>query len=42
MTEQRRVVSGRSEALAVLRDPEHYTVDDPRLATARVVGPSML
>ena len=32
----------RVEALAVLRDPERYTVDDPRFATARVVGPSML
>ncbi len=38
----RRVVTTRAEALAVLRDPERYTVDDPRFATARVVGPSML
>jgi cytochrome P450 len=26
----------------VLRDPERFTVDDPRFSTARVVGPSML
>lgn len=32
----------RAEALAVLRDPERYTVDDDRFATARVVGRSML
>ena len=38
----RRVVSTREEALAVLRDPARFTVDDPRFATARVVGPSML
>jgi cytochrome P450 len=38
----RRVVTSRDEALAVLRDPGRYTVDDPRFATARVVGPSML
>ena len=37
-----RVVRTREEALAVLRDPARYTVDDPRFATARVVGPSML
>jgi cytochrome P450 len=35
-------VSTREEALAVLRDPARYTVDDPRFATARVVGRSML
>jgi cytochrome P450 len=29
-------------AVAVLRDPGTYTVDDPRFSTARVVGPSML
>jgi cytochrome P450 len=32
----------RAEALAILRDPGRYTVDDPRFATARVVGRSML
>lgn len=36
------MVTGRAEALEVLRDPGRYTVDDPRFATARVVGPSML
>jgi cytochrome P450 len=30
------------EALAILRDPGRYTVDDPRFSTARVVGRSML
>jgi cytochrome P450 len=29
-------------ALQVLRDPESFTVDDPRFSTAQVVGPSML
>jgi cytochrome P450 len=29
-------------AVAVLRDDETFTVDDPRFSTARVVGPSML
>lgn len=38
----RRIVTTRAEALAVLRDPGRYTVDDPRFATARIVGPSML
>ncbi len=33
---------GASTALAVMRDAETFTVDDPRFATARVVGPSML
>jgi cytochrome P450 len=32
----------RDEALRILRDPEHFTVDDPRFSTACVVGPSML
>ena len=36
------LVTRRGDALAVLRDPETFTVDDPRFATARVVGPSML
>ena len=36
------VVTGRDEASAVMRDPETFTVDDPRFATALLVGPSML
>jgi cytochrome P450 len=36
------VVASRDLALAVLRDPETFTVDDPRFSTAQVVGPSML
>ncbi len=32
----------RELALAVMRDPDGYTVDDPRFTTGRVVGPSML
>jgi cytochrome P450 len=36
------VVSSRALALQVLRDPETFTVDDPRFSTAQVVGPSML
>ena len=36
------VVSSRGLALQVLRDPETFTVDDPRFSTAQVVGPSML
>ena len=36
------LVAGRELALQVLRDPETFTVDDPRFSTARVVGPSML
>jgi cytochrome P450 len=36
------VVSSRALALEVLRDPETFTVDDPRFSTAQVVGPSML
>ncbi|MFF0268792.1 cytochrome P450 [Kribbella sp. NPDC004536] len=36
------VVTGRSLAVQVLRDPETFTVDDPRFSTAQVVGPSML
>ncbi|MGW5195801.1 cytochrome P450 [Kribbella sp. NPDC004138] len=35
-------VTGRSLAVQVLRDPETFTVDDPRFSTAQVVGPSML
>ncbi|TDW23136.1 cytochrome P450 [Kribbella kalugense] len=36
------VVTSRALALAVLRDPDTFTVDDPRFSTAQVVGPSML
>ncbi len=36
------VVTSRALALQVLRDPDTFTVDDPRFSTAQVVGPSML
>ena len=36
------LVIGYDAAVAVLRDPRTFTVDDPRFSTARVVGPSML
>jgi cytochrome P450 len=36
------LVTARDHALAVLRDPVTFTVDDPRFSTAQVVGPSML
>ncbi|CAA9484581.1 MAG: putative cytochrome P450 hydroxylase [uncultured Solirubrobacteraceae bacterium] len=36
------LVTRRDLALAVMRDPAAFTVDDPRFTTARVVGPSML
>jgi cytochrome P450 len=36
------LVTGYDAAVAVLRDSRTFTVDDPRFATARVVGPSML
>jgi cytochrome P450 len=36
------LVTRRDLALEVMRDPETFTVDDPRFSTARVVGPSML
>lgn len=36
------VITGRDEASAVMRDPDTFTVDDPRFSTALVVGPSML
>jgi cytochrome P450 len=36
------VVSSRELAMQVMRDPESFTVDDPRFSTAQVVGPSML
>lgn len=36
------VVARRDLVLQAMRDPETYTVDDPRFSTAQVVGPSML
>jgi len=36
------LVTGRDLAIAVMRDHEAFTVDDPRFSTGRVVGPSML
>jgi cytochrome P450 len=36
------VVASRALAMDVMRDPETFTVDDPRFSTAQVVGPSML
>ena len=36
------LVTGRELAIAVMRDHEAFTVDDPRFSTGRVVGPSML
>ncbi len=36
------MVITRDVAIDVLRDPQRFTVDDPRFSTARVVGPSML
>ncbi len=36
------VVTGRDTAVAVMRDPVRFTVDDPRFSTAQLVGPSML
>ncbi|HEU5425930.1 MAG TPA: cytochrome P450 [Actinocrinis sp.] len=36
------LVTRRDLAVAVMRDAETFTVDDPRFSTARVVGPSML
>jgi cytochrome P450 len=36
------LVTGYDLAVGVLREPRVFTVDDPRFATARVVGPSML
>jgi cytochrome P450 len=36
------LVTRRELALAVMRDAETFTVDDPRFSTAQVVGPSML
>ncbi|MHA6765576.1 cytochrome P450 [Streptacidiphilus sp. PAMC 29251] len=36
------LVTRRDLAIAVMRDAQTYTVDDPRFSTAQVVGPSML
>ena len=36
------LVTRRDLAIAVMRDAETFTVDDPRFSTAQVVGPSML
>ncbi|MDX6568276.1 MAG: hypothetical protein QOH15_854, partial [Gaiellales bacterium] len=36
------LVTSRELALAVMRDDDAFTVDDPRFSTGRVVGPSML
>ena len=36
------VITGRRAAVEVMRDPQRFTVDDPRFSTAQVIGPSML
>ena len=36
------LVTRRDIAMQVMRDPERFTVDDPRFSTGQVVGPSML
>jgi cytochrome P450 len=36
------LVTRRDLAMQVMRDPEFFTVDDPRFTTGQVVGPSML
>ena len=36
------VVTPRDLVLQAMRDPDTFTVDDPRFSTAQVVGPSML
>ena len=36
------LVTGRDLAVAVMRDADAFTVDDPRFSTAQVVGTSML
>lgn len=38
----RWLVTSHRVAVAVLRDADRFTVDDPRFSTARVLGPSML
>jgi cytochrome P450 len=39
---ERWLVTRRDLALQVMRDPQTFTVDDPRFSTAQVVGVSML
>lgn len=36
------LVTDRATAVAVMRDPETFTVDDPRFSTGQVIGASML
>lgn len=36
------LVTSRELAVDVMRDPDTFTVDDPRFSTAQVIGPSML
>lgn len=36
------VITGRAAAVEVMRDPQRFTVDDPRFSTGQVLGPSML
>jgi cytochrome P450 len=36
------LITRRDVAMRVMRDPETFTVDDPRFSTGQVVGPSML
>jgi cytochrome P450 len=36
------MVVGHALAVAVMKDPQRFTVDDPRFSTAQVVGASML
>jgi cytochrome P450 len=36
------LVTPRNLAMRVMRDPQTFTVDDPRFSTGQVVGPSML
>jgi cytochrome P450 len=36
------LVTPRDLAMRVMRDPQTFTVDDPRFSTGQVVGPSML
>ena len=36
------LVTRRDLAMEVMRDPDTFTVDDPRFSTGQVVGPSML
>lgn len=36
------LVTSRELAVEVMRDPDTFTVDDPRFSTAQVIGPSML